>query len=105
VDDARLIRQAQMDGNNEAWRMMLPFFLMVAVFLLLVFYILTPSMSRTPGIACTEHSQPYTVQPGDSCWKIATDHSISVEDLLSFNLGTDCTRLEVGKEICVPINF
>ena len=47
--------------------------------------------------------EPYVVQEGDTCAKIAEMYDFPVEDLLSNNedIDEDCTNLVVGEELCV----
>ena len=59
----------------------------------------TPSPGATSGTGTT-----YTVQDGDSCFAIALDHDITLQELLDANDLTedDCTRLNVGDELIIP---
>ena len=47
--------------------------------------------------------EPYEVQPGDTCFKIAEMFEFSVADLLSNNeeLDENCTNLITGEELCI----
>ena len=89
-------------GNSAAWRYMLPFFLLVSVFLLALYRFLW-SAAPTP-LACAKNSVLYLVKPGDSCWAIANDRGATVADLMKFNQGMDCSLLKAGTEICVPVS-
>ncbi|KAJ3300453.1 hypothetical protein HDU76_006085, partial [Blyttiomyces sp. JEL0837] len=44
----------------------------------------------------------YTVVSGDSCWAIATNHGISVDQFIGLNSGIECQNLQVGASVCVP---
>ena len=87
--------------NKQAWRYMLPFFLLVCVVLLLVFRLLY-SGSASASIHCAENEDVYRVSKGDTCWQIATNGKMTVEELQKVNAGLDCARLGVGSELCVP---
>jgi LysM repeat protein len=95
--------QAIRKGNNEAWRYLLPFFLLVSVFLLALFRFLGRAATPTP-LVCAGNSVRYLVNPGDSCWAIANDHGVSVADLVRLNQGVKCSLLQAGSEICVPVS-
>jgi LysM repeat protein len=95
--------QAIRKGNSEAWRYLLPFFLLVSVCLLSLFRFLGPTATPTP-LVCAGNSVRYLVQPGDSCWAIANGHGVSVADLVRLNQGMECSLLKAGSEICVPLS-
>ncbi|KAN0091693.1 carbohydrate-binding module family 50 protein [Hyaloscypha variabilis] len=88
---------------NEAWRYILPFFLLVSVCLLGLYRFLG-SASAAQSFACAESSLRYLVKEGDSCWDIAHARGAMVEDLVRLNHGMDCGLLVPGREICVPIS-
>jgi hypothetical protein len=46
----------------------------------------------------------HEVQPGDTCWQIAQDHDVPLEELLALN-GLDdasCRQLRVGRVLQLP---
>ncbi|KZZ91305.1 carbohydrate-binding module family 50 protein [Ascosphaera apis ARSEF 7405] len=59
----------------------------------------TPTATPTPG-KCEKTA---TVNPGDSCWAIASANGISLEDLISLNpeVNSGCTNLVVGQKLCL----
>ena len=81
---------------------MLPFFLLVGVFLLLAFYF-TRSSSSAPTL-CAEKSDPYEIGKGDTCWGIAKSRGVSRDELQTKNPGMDCSLLQIGTDICIPQN-
>jgi hypothetical protein len=90
-------------ANSEAWRYLLPFFVLVSVVLLALFRFLG-SASPTPlPLVCAEKSVRHVVKSGDSCWAIANDRGATVADLTRLNQGLDCNLLKSGREICVPV--
>jgi LysM repeat protein len=44
----------------------------------------------------------YTIKGGDSPWKIANDHGITIAQVKQANPGVDFTRLQAGQEVVVP---
>jgi hypothetical protein len=91
-------------GQKESWRYMLPFFLLCAVFLLLVFYwVGRPSPVSAPApVICHGHSTSHVVKDGDTCWSIAQKYGANIEVLKRENSGLDCDRLQIGQGVCVP---
>lgn len=93
--------QAIRKADREAWRYMLPFFLLISVVLFALFRFLGAAGGPTPFV-CAENSVRYQVKVGDSCWAIANAHGTEVADLIKLNHGMDCSLLKAGSEICVP---
>ncbi|KAK0487552.1 hypothetical protein IW261DRAFT_1448599 [Armillaria novae-zelandiae] len=56
--------------------------------------------------ACDNGLPGYThiVNPGESCWGIATQGGIDVARLQAANPGLNCNSLVVGQRLCVPSN-
>jgi hypothetical protein len=107
--------QAVEKNNREAVRSMLPFALLVFVFLLVVFNVINGGFwggSNTTRadhgdkqvLDCHEGSHPVQIEKGDTCWKIAESHSVDIDELLKLhgNEGVDCDMLRIGQGICVP---
>lgn len=91
-------------SESEAWRYMLPFFLLVVVFLLALYRFLGSAESDAPiPLVCPENSVRYLIKAGDSCWAIANDRGATVADLTRLNQDIDCSLLKVGREICAPV--
>lgn len=64
-----------------------------------------PATTRTPSPGATNGTGTrYTVKEGDSCFAIAADHGVTLQELLDANKLTedDCTRLNVGDELIIP---
>jgi LysM repeat protein len=79
---------------------MLPFALVVIVFLLLLFRFLDSGSADV--FVCAAHSHSYKVEMGDTCWAVAKRHGLEVDGLLKMNPGVECERLGVGRTLCVP---
>jgi len=45
----------------------------------------------------------YTIQAGDTFFRLAQRYGISVQDLINANPGVDPDRLQIGQRICIPI--
>lgn len=104
--------------DRAAWRYMLPFFVLVGLFLVFVFRITHSSRSgddsggpgagdRTGGIwpnpRCAEGHDVYAIVRGDTCWDIAKNWGITVDELRDANQDLKCEALEVGRKICVSV--
>jgi len=89
--------------QRRSWRHehmpLLNFFMIVALFLVGVFWFMGFSLNPKP--AC-DGGPTHTVQTGDTCWAIADSKGISVEDLISLNEGLNCDHLAVGQAVCLP---
>lgn len=106
LEAARKREVARKTDTREATRMMLPFALLVFVFLLLVFKLVNRPVSDNgppQALDCDQGSHQIQIQKGDTCWAIAEEHSMGVDDLLKFNHKLDCDNLKVGEGICVPV--
>lgn len=102
-------------NHREAVRTMLPFALLVFVFLLVVFRVINGGFgfgggsdkssaehAAAPADLC--HAGSHQVEKGDTCWAIAEGYSLTVDELLRVrgNEELDCDKLRVGQGICVP---
>lgn len=103
------MRNAQIKrSNRDSVKMMLPFALIVTVFVLFMFRFLGSAGSgadvERPQITCAEGATLVTVAKGDTCWEIAQAHGVGLEELLAAegNEGVDCDALKPGHGICVP---
>ncbi|KAF9258270.1 hypothetical protein L218DRAFT_740495 [Marasmius fiardii PR-910] len=111
--------QATDSVRTGPYRTLFPFFLIIAVVLLLVWRTViapnwTPSQSE-PSCANPEQTYVHTIQNGDTCWNICekswcrngvcSEGGVQkcLEALKEENKeGLDCNRLVVGSGICVP---
>jgi len=92
--------QALRADSRQAWRYMLPFALIVIVFLLLLFRFLDSGSAET--FTCLHPNRAQEIKSGDTCWAIAQQHGLDVDGLLKLNPTTDCGHLLAGKKLCVP---
>jgi len=88
--------------NTAAYRTLFPFFLLIAVVLLLIYrLIVAPATSGRPSACPGEGTTAYWVQPGDSCWDIARAHGYTPEVLMKDNPGLNCEPLMPGTTVCL----
>ncbi|KAI0652671.1 hypothetical protein C8Q79DRAFT_898267 [Trametes meyenii] len=90
--------------TDSAYRMILPFVLIVAAFLLLVFRLVHSSTPANPPETahCTGNSEAYNIVRGDTCWALSQTRGCTVQDILNVNQGLDCEALRPGQAICLP---
>ncbi|OLN96977.1 hypothetical protein CCHL11_07443 [Colletotrichum chlorophyti] len=99
-------RRQAWEEERKSWRQsmrpLLNFFVIIGLFLILVTWWLyrTPSSGEEPQ--CGQQAVPYKVHKGDTCWGIAEEHKMSVEDLVKANDGLNCDKLQIGSSICLP---
>ncbi len=94
-------------SSRDSARAMLPFALLIFVFLLLVFKLVNRPDSNDGAhqvINCAEGSHDVHIHKDETCWSIAEKYRMGVEDLLEIggNKDVDCKALKVGQSICVP---
>lgn len=85
--------------------MMLPFALLVFVFMILLFKLINRPLSGDGQVVdCAEGSHDIQIRRGDTCWAIAEKYSLGVDELLGLggNEKVDCDSLSIGQKICVP---
>ncbi|KAI9067166.1 carbohydrate-binding module family 50 protein [Trametes sanguinea] len=90
--------------TDSAYRVILPFFLIVAAVLLLVFRLVHSSTPMIPPetTRCSGANEAYTVVRGDTCWELSQTRGCTVQDILNANEGLKCEALRPGQAICLP---
>ncbi len=53
--------------------------------------------------ACPPNHTAYIIQPGDTLYRIAQMHNVTVDSILRANPGIDPLYLRVGQRICIPM--
>ncbi|KIJ66544.1 carbohydrate-binding module family 50 protein [Hydnomerulius pinastri MD-312] len=87
--------------RGGAYRTLFPFFLIIAVVLLLVWrLVLLPT--RAAPVPCPSTTIPYFVQPGDTCWDISRRHNSTLDKFLIVNPKVTCSNLLPGDRVCIP---
>jgi hypothetical protein len=94
-------------NNRESIKMILPFALLVIVFLLLLFRYLGGAGANADlgeQAHCSKGDSPVQVAAKDTCYEIAKAHGLGVAELLGVagNEDVDCDHLRIGQQICVP---
>jgi len=91
-------------SQPSPYRTLFPFFLLIAVILLLIWrVILSPSVfSPIKPKVCPEGTRSYYVQPGESCWELATASGWEFERFKEVNPKVECEPLMPGTSICLP---
>lgn len=95
-------------AHYESVRMLLPFALLMLVFIGLLFRFLNAGADnhiQKVALLCDEGAREVVVHKGDTCWAVAERRGLSVEALLAVggNENINCDKLEVGQGICVPV--
>ena len=60
---------------------------------------MTPGM---PPVACPKGTFRYTIQSGDTVWKLSQTYGVSTQDILDVNPGIDPQNLQIGSTLCIP---
>jgi LysM repeat protein len=62
-----------------------------------------PSQSVAPSEPAPPTQQVYTIKPGDTLSKVATDHGLTLEELLAANPTIlDPDKIGIGDEVVIP---
>ena len=88
--------------NMGSYRTLFPFFLIIAVVLLLVWRLLVSPGLSTPTRKCPEGTSSYWAQPGDSCWEISRKNGWSLDKFKEINPAVVCDPLIPGTSVCLP---
>ena len=94
-------------SSRESIKMILPFALLVLVFLLLMFRFLGGAGANADlgeQAHCAEGDSSVQVAEKDTCYEIGKAHGLGVDELLGWvgNEDVDCDHLRIGQQICVP---
>lgn len=91
---------------SKHWRAelmpLLNFFMILALFLVGIFWFLGWMSKGTNLSRCDAGSHAHRIQQGETCWSIAQMHDIGVDKLTGANEGLDCSLLKIGSIVCVP---
>jgi len=100
-------RSSEITPTTSPYRTLFPFFLMIAVVLLLVWRLIVSPIVLGPGPgsgdSCSAKGMKnYWVQPGDTCWEIARAHGCTLDQLKEANKAVECKLLTPGTTVCLP---
>lgn len=88
---------------QPSYRSLFPFFLIIAVVLLLIWrLILSPGLS-TPVKRCPEGTASYWIQPGESCWELSRKNGWTLDKFKENNPKVVCDPLIPGTSVCLPL--
>ena len=86
----------------DSIRSLFPFFLIIAVVLLLVWRLVVSPGLWTPAKVCPEGTSPHWIRPGESCWELSRQHGWSLEKFKEANPKVVCDPLIPGTSVCLP---
>lgn len=58
-----------------------------------------------PSAVCGDETFSYTIQRGDTLWKLSKTHGVSVRDILDLNPNLEPQNLRIGEVICIPLEL
>ncbi|KAG8219294.1 carbohydrate-binding module family 50 protein [Butyriboletus roseoflavus] len=87
--------------RGGAYRTLFPFFLIIAVILLLIWRLAFSPTLAAPA-PCPSTTIPYIIQPGDNCWEIARRYNSTLDKFRIVNPKVVCSDLHPGDRVCVP---
>lgn len=90
------------DSWRAAWAPLLNFFLLVALFLAGVGWLLYGRDGGEARVQCGLGEKSWKIHKGNTCWELAQGSGIEVDRLKEMNPGMDCDRLRPGSTICLP---
>jgi len=99
-DDEPVVRNTRI--NVESIRSLFPFFLIIAVVLLLAWRLVVAPSLRTPAKVCPEGTSVHWIRPGESCWELSRQHGWSLEKFVETNPEVICEPLIPGTSVCLP---
>lgn len=106
LDSQANFNYSEFNSATSPYRTLFPFFLMIAVVLMLIWrLIVSPFMlspERGSPTCSSKDMKPYWVQPGDTCWEISRAHGCSLDQLKDANHLVDCKHLMPGMTMCLP---
>jgi len=85
-----------------SYRTLFPFFLIIAVVLLLIWRLLLSPGLSAPTKKCPEGTASHWIQPGDSCWELSRQHGWTMDKFKEANPKVVCDPLMPGTSVCLP---
>ena len=101
-----LLKQSRPMANSSinmgSYRTLFPFFLIIAVVLLLVWRLIVSPGLTSPTKKCPEGTSSYWAQPGNNCWELSRKNGWTLDKFKEINPAVDCDPLMPGTSICLP---
>jgi len=88
--------------NTGSYRTLFPFFLIIAVLLLLVWRLVVQPNLSAPSKKCPDGTSPYWIQAGDTCWEVSRKHGWTMDKFREGNPNVKCDPLMPGTSVCLP---
>ena len=88
--------------NTDSFRTLFPFFLIIAVVLLLVWRLVVSPGLSTPTKLCPEGTSSHWIRPGETCWELSREHGWTLEKFKEVNPKVVCDPLMPGTSVCLP---
>jgi hypothetical protein len=88
--------------NVGSYRTLFPFFLIIAVVLLLIWRLIVSPGLSTPTKKCPEGTSSHWIQPGDNCWELSRQHGWTLEKFKEANPKVVCDPITPGTSVCLP---
>ncbi|KAF8892860.1 hypothetical protein CPB85DRAFT_1230453 [Mucidula mucida] len=98
-----LAHQSPVSITPASLRSLFPFFLIIGVVLLLFFRLFPFPTSSSSNPCPKPDTSAYWARPGDTCWDIAVQHGVTLEELELANPSVNCERLMPGNTLCLPV--
>lgn len=90
--------------RSEDWQLMAPWMLLVMTVLLCIFWLVDSGEPAPPAVECGEGMVKYAIVKGDTCWSIAKEHGMTLDDFLASVKPQikSCSSLRPAQMICLP---
>lgn len=91
--------------RTNPYRSLFPFFLIIAVVLLLVWRLLVQPSLSSPAVTpkrCPEGTASHWIQPGQTCWEVSHERGWSLAQFKEANPKVKCEPLLPGTSVCLP---
>ena len=61
-----------------------------------------PLTSEIPPVTCPQGTFRYTIQSGDTLWKLSQAYGVSIQNIIDANPGINADNLQIGSTLCIP---
>ncbi|KAF9561615.1 hypothetical protein CPC08DRAFT_425331 [Agrocybe pediades] len=99
----QLLSSPEHRPSTSPYRSLFPFFLIIAVSLLLIWrLLLSPNLTSSPQKRCPEGTSVHWIQPGQTCWEVSRQHGWTLDKFREANPKVVCDPLMPGTSVCLP---